>query len=325
MATSANGVRQVFTRSLGSATPAQMTKSSSSCDSPFWHPDGTRIYYTSEGHLWSIGTAGGEPQIVIKDVQAGTISPDGKTLAVVLGSDASATLWVVSAQDAKAQQYRQEPFPERFRGGAEARFSPDGSKIGVVLSLEAGGGGYEFWIVPHPSGKPRRALASLTVSAPVSGFSWMPDSRQVVFSAALPGVSGRHLYSADTERNNVLAITPGTGEEAHPSVSPDGKSIAFTSGGTDFDLIESPLEGGAIRTLLTTSRNERTPGWSPSGGQYAYSTNANGVLEIWLRSLAEGWARPVVMRSSDGLPLWHELRRPASRQMVRGLSTRSGD
>jgi Tol biopolymer transport system component len=306
----AQGARQVFTRALGSPIPVQITKSRVDCDSLFWHPGGARLYYTSEHRLWSVGAAGGEPEVVVDDTLAATISPDGKTFALIRGGDGpSLTLWITPTREIKPERYRQAPLPETFREQSLVSFSPDGSKIGIVLSVEAGGGGYEFWTIPFPSGKPRLAISS-SAHAVVSGMSWMPDSRHVIFGAVLPSNSGSHLYSADTGKGAILPATSGTGEESDPSVSPDGNGIAFTSGGTDFDLIESPLDGGPLRTLLATSRDERTPSWSPSGSQYAYTTNANGTIEIWLRSLAEGWARPVVVAGAEGLPEWHHLWRP---------------
>jgi Tol biopolymer transport system component len=45
---------------------------------------------------------------------------------------------------------------------------------------------------------------------------------------------------------------------------------------------------------LSTSRNESYPAWFPSGNQYAYVTDRTGASEIWLRSTAEGWDRPLV-------------------------------
>src|SRR5262249_15878748 len=63
---------------------------------------------------------------------------------------------------------------------------------------------------------------------------------------------------------------------------------------------EARLDRPVTSTLLATSRREHSPAWSPSGGQYAYVSDARGVPEIWLRSVAEGWARPVVAGDAEG-------------------------
>jgi len=303
-----DGVRQVFTRNTDSTTSAVVTNATANCDSLFWHPDGAHIYYTSAGSLWLAGLAGGEPERIAEDAVSGTASPDGKTIALVGRAEPWTSLFTLSLQGGERVAYKQAPFPEKLRDGAQAHFSPDGSKIAVTLSLESGGGGFEMWILPLPSGTPKRVLTSVTPRTPVRGFDWMPDSRRLVFSAGLSDAPGSHLYLADTETGEVRPLTPGTGEEVQPAVSPDGKRLAFVAIGTDADLIEVPLEGGATRTLLSTARIEQFPSWARNGTQYVYASDARGTFELWVRNVADGWARPVVTSAQDGLPLWFQMR-----------------
>ena len=62
------GIGQVFTRSLNSSVPAQITHSNAACSNPFWSPDGTRIYYRAETGLWSVGAVGGAPQRILENI-----------------------------------------------------------------------------------------------------------------------------------------------------------------------------------------------------------------------------------------------------------------
>ena len=43
----------------------------------------------------------------------------------------------------------------------------------------------------------------------------------------------------------------------------------------------------------------------------SHVTNARGTPEIWIRSVEEGWARPVVKRDSEGSVSWQSLGRPS--------------
>src|SRR5206468_4387375 len=80
-----DGVLQIFTRRLTSATAAQVTQAPYDCKYPFWSPDGKRLYYVAlardQDGIWSVGASGGTPQVVVEQATRGAISPDGRTLA----------------------------------------------------------------------------------------------------------------------------------------------------------------------------------------------------------------------------------------------------
>src|SRR5262249_40625768 len=80
----ADGVRQLFTRSLSSSMLAQVTHGRFDCRDPFWSPDGARLFYIAPARdrdgLWSISAAGGEPELGLENVRSAAVSPDGKAL-----------------------------------------------------------------------------------------------------------------------------------------------------------------------------------------------------------------------------------------------------
>lgn len=87
---------------------------------------------------------------------------------------------------------------------------------------------------------------------------------------------------------------------AGAAVSPSGERIAYESVTSDSDVVEIPTEGGMLRPLLVTDRDESAAAWSPKGSQFAFVTSRNGRPEIWVRSTQEGWERPAVMQSDFG-------------------------
>lgn len=297
------GTGQIFARAINSPVPAQITKPPAPCSAPFWSPDGARIYYLSRGDLWSVGAVGGAPQLAVKGPHvSASISADGKTLAFMRYQGLRAGLWIRSVADGKEQEYKQAPFPDSFRFPyAPVMFSPDGKKLAVALvkELEAG---VDFWIVPYPAGKPWRVpfKSGRLIIQLGGGFAWMPDNRNGVIADQVAEGSGIHLHLLDTKSGATRPITNGVNEEVNPSVSPDGRRIAFAAGGSDWNLVEVSVGGPAVSSLLATARNELLPAWSPSGRQYAYVSDAGGRPEIWLRSSEEGWARPVVAGDQEG-------------------------
>jgi hypothetical protein len=123
----ADGVQQVFTRSLGSSLRSQVTHSRFDCRDPFWSPDGTRLYYIALARerdgLWSITAVGGEPELVMENVGRAALSPDGQTLAFfrAAGNDIVGLyqLWLASPPASPPRRYTRPPFSDR-RGYGDA-------------------------------------------------------------------------------------------------------------------------------------------------------------------------------------------------------------
>jgi serine/threonine protein kinase/Tol biopolymer transport system component len=289
-----DGVRQIFIRGLDQPVPGQLTHTATASSAPFWSPDSTRVYFFSSRGLWEVGAAGGNPALRIPEASAAHISPDGK-------------VFVFGKQDAKALPLFVQPV-----GGGEPhplgspipgfesclRFAPDGKSIGV-WSAE-GEGNLVFWSIAYPDGVARRAMAARSISLGifVSPFAWFPDGRHIVFSGS-PGKSRRnHLMLGDTKSGAIRPLTSGLSDEEGPSLSPDGRQAAFALAEQDQDIVEVPLDGSPMRTVLATSLLEHCAAWSPKGDQFAYSKEVGDNNEIWLHSVREGWHRPLVTAAS---------------------------
>ncbi|MGH9661661.1 MAG: TolB family protein, partial [Bryobacteraceae bacterium] len=220
------------------------------------------------------------------------LSPDGSTLAIVPPLTAGSLL-LASPPSAPPKPYQAAPFPlDHSVARVYIQFSPDSRKLGVTLAGGPATTG-EFWVLPMPSGTPRR-LNFLSTTVDLQPFSWMPGSRHVVVGARESATGNSHLHVADTESGRVQPLTASGGYETFPSVSPDGSRIVYSSHQDDFDLVELPLAGAPPRPLLSTDRSEHSPAWSPVHPQYIYITDRTGADEIRLRSVQEGWDRPLV-------------------------------
>ena len=298
-----HGITQVLARKLDSPEPAAVTSATTDCRFPFWSPDGSRIYYWSGWELWSVGAAGGEPQRMIHDVvwaaPPASVSRDGRLLAYFAADGAFNSVRLMTLADGKSEVYSRPPFPAKFRTASGMRFSPDGRTILVWLVPDVDHG-TDLWLLPVAGGEPRRIPSELLRGYKSLSANWMSDSRHIVLATEPTPGAGFHVYKMDTETGNAEPLTQGTSEERDPSVSPDGNRMAFSSGGADSNLMEVSTDGLRVSTLLATSRREHSASWSPSGRYLTYVSDANGLPEIWLRSPAEGWARPVVRHSAEG-------------------------
>jgi eukaryotic-like serine/threonine-protein kinase len=305
---------QIFVTSLAARVPQRVTNVPGGATNPIFSRDGTRLFFSSRGDLWSVGAAGGEPVLTIKDVAGATVARDG-SLAFVRGVGGNQTLWLRPRGVDVPTQYVTASFPRTFTRASGIQFSSDGARIAVLVELQDDTRfRHQLWIVPFPSGTPRmmpdRERLGPGRDFPSRRLSWEPDNRHVVVANEEAG-HGLHLFRVDTDNGDVEAITSGVGEETTPAVSPDGRSIAYASGGTDFDIVEIAADSGRSRPLLATPRSERYPLWLRGTSRYAYITDMRGSHEIWLQSEGEYWPTPIVTAGAEALPRWLSLERPS--------------
>jgi Tol biopolymer transport system component len=104
------------------------------------------------------------------------------------------------------------------------------------------------------------------------GFSWFPDNRRVVISWPRGDIveARTDLSILDTITGHQSLLIPSAEDLTDPSVSPDGRAIAFQSGLRNFDLMELPLDGSPPRPLLATKQWEDSADWSPVTPEYVY-------------------------------------------------------
>ncbi len=308
-----DGVLQVFIKRVGDALSRPLTSGQFDASHPFWTVNGERVYYVSQAGefeaLWSVGVAGGRPELEIENVARAAIDPDGSRLALLrVDPDLSQrqTLWWSSPPGSPPLREQRPPF-DRLRTGGDGlvRFSGDGQllvwmydvdTINSVDPSRASG----FYIVPRGSQPVRPILPSLLTASTVPLFDWWVDSRQAVVALRDPIGGNRHLWIADTVAGTARQITAGHTNETAPAVAPGGSRIAYASEEVDFDLTLITPDGRSRRTLLATARNEFDPVWSPAGDQFAFVTDRSGSIEIWTRSLDGVWERPIVTAKDFG-------------------------
>jgi len=150
-----------------------------------------------------------------------------------------------------------------------ARFDPGRSGVGAGSEVEYG--------TTQGVESPRRrnlrtaALASIAVAALV-GAIWFFVSRQQ--SAPTPIVPRQ--------------LTTSAGVDLFPSLSPDGRRVAFSSDRTGrWEIYIRPTEGAAPEQTLTADGAQNVnAAWSPDGRTIAYHSIVNGG--IWLISVDGG-------------------------------------
>jgi dipeptidyl aminopeptidase/acylaminoacyl peptidase len=250
----------------------------------------------------------------LREVGDPHVSPDGAWVAyVVRTSDVehdrlSSDIWMVRWDASETVQLTHTTDSER-----QPRWSPDGRSL-AFLAARGEGAKTQVWVLSRSGGE-ARAVTSLPGG--VSDFAWAPDGRRLALigtdpdpadapskdgtkKTAPPIVVDRyqfkqdgegyltdihdHLYVVDLGTGRAEQLSRGAFDDALPSWSPDGRTIAISSKregdpdrheNWDIYLVDA-RPGGETRKLTTWDGADNEPGqrtraaWSPDGKAIAY-------------------------------------------------------
>ncbi len=239
---------------------------------PAWSPDGRQLAYVrrSEGgaELTVSAADGSNPRVIIHSDSVYPFltdpawSSDSGEIAVVRGTGGVAgEIWRVSASGGQASRAIDEGPPIFSHSPV---YTSDGR--GIVHSSNRGGA-TNIWFLPLGGGHPVRLT---TGSGP-------DESPTIARDGAIAFVNSRWrstIEAHDLSGRPPRVLVTHTPFVWGPSVSPDGREVAFSRGEVDgtWHIWAIPFEGGAARQLASTEAGEVYPRWSPDGSFLLFNT-----------------------------------------------------
>ena len=207
---------------------------------------------------------------------------------------------------------REELLPLPPRNYLSPRVSPDGRWIAVVVSDE----GRDLWVYDAVSAAGQRLSRGFAAFTPV----WTPDGNRIVFASAHEGPMNIYSVLRDGSQEPALRLADEGGD--YPtSVSPDGRTVAFTRniGGIATqhrEIWEVAVDGDEPPGPLLQGTFLRGNGeYSPDGTWFVYQSNQSGRPEVYVQPYpGPGAVVPAsigggdqVMWSADGSRLFYRL------------------
>ncbi len=114
------------------------------------------------------------------------------------------------------------------------------------------------------------------------GPVWHPNGTTVAFTEMLD--DGTQVVVRDLLRGTARRFTQDPGSNSSPAISPDGRTLVFSSGSDGTDLFSTPLDGSTAPYRVTVGRGTTNsqPTFAPDGRRIAFTTSRLGRPEIYI-------------------------------------------
>ena len=253
-------------------------------DAPRISPDGRSILFVrrsndimtdrTEGAIWIVPTAGGEPRLVVDGASRAEWSPDGKRIAYTGRDDGGrAAIYLRWMDSGQVQQVA-----SLDHGAGSLAWSPDGRSIAFTADVDA-----EVKPLAKMPKQPEGAAWSPKVKVidhaifRRDGAGYLDPAFEHVFVVPADGGTPRQLTSGNFQHNGPL------------SWSRDGRALFFSANRSEdwelqtveSDVFEIDIASGALRQVTTADGAESNPQLSPDGTRIAFVCMPNVKRPVW--------------------------------------------
>lgn len=260
-------------------------------ENPVWSPDGSLVAYgtvtkdkSSRDLYFARTTGGGSTGLTMKFwVREWAWTPDGGTIAFVVGKSTGTSLWTI---DVATRQMRL-----LYKGYCSApAYSPDGKYL--ALAQPDPRSGFKLVIIDLAKGTDKR-IGVQTFDG--NKITWSKDGKRLFFASSRK--SEPSVWSVGVDGKNITRITPKGTTYLAAAFSPDGKKIAssiVTDKCYSPELLICDTTGKTLATLTSgSSASYYAPIWSADGKQFAFQSDVNHTPELFVSSTDGRISKPL--------------------------------
>jgi Tol biopolymer transport system component/DNA-binding winged helix-turn-helix (wHTH) protein len=189
--------------------------------------------------------------------------------------------------------------PQRLAAVGDDAYAPAIAKHGHRLIYSHGSAMWGIFAVDlaYKSATP---AVILTSSEQDAAPHISPSGDHIIFQSWRSG--SREIWAAQIDGSNPVQLTDNPGQSAgDPSWSPDGKFIALDARLDSFaHIYVINASGGKPRAITSGSYNDVAPSWSADGQYLYFGSNRSGSWQIW-RVQVDGSHAPQQITTNGGM------------------------
>ncbi|HKS23939.1 MAG TPA: protein kinase [Thermoanaerobaculia bacterium] len=284
---------------------------------PAWSPDGKHIafstaktdlsgptFHLEDGDLWILDVQSGAKRKIFSrkmrlrdgidtDALQPKWSANGKRIAFWgINGSGRRDIWTI---DPNAPQPAQSVVAATADPAYDWNpvWSPDGQYLYFGSDRD---GTINLWRLPieEATGKSKGPPEPMSLPAPFGADFAFSQHGELAYTSVMRSY---RLLALDFDAKSGKTAAPrplfGMAERFNSfDVSPDGKFIAFTSGGRQPDVFVARIDGGQLRQLTNDSARDQNVTWAPDGKTLYFYSNRDGPYHAWsIRADGSGLTR----------------------------------
>jgi serine/threonine protein kinase len=270
-----------------------------------WFPDSSQLLASwttpleNKIELWTLSILGGTPRKLSDEGWAPSVSPDGSQivfLKVPAFGEAGLEIWLMGTNGGEEKKL----VPASGHHLSSPVWSSDGHSIAYLKQQ------YEWFtsagsieLLNVEQGKEKTVFTDSRLDA---GLRWLPDGRLVyVMFELAPNQTSSNIFvsmlnsATGTFEGGAERITSGEGEIGQPSITADGKRLAFNRVNSQSDVYVSEFsaKSGKASTprRLTLDEADDVPfDWTPDSKAVIFISNRTGKSNIFRQRINESSA-----------------------------------
>jgi eukaryotic-like serine/threonine-protein kinase len=270
-----------------------------------WFPDSSQLFASwttpleNKIELWTLSILGGAPRKLSDEGWAPSVSPDGSQIVFLKApafGEAGLEIWLMGTNGGEEKKL----VPASGSVLSSPVWSPDGHSIAYLKQQYewfASAGSIE--LLNLEQGKEKTVFTDSRLDA---GLRWLPDGRLVyVMFELAPNQTSSNIFvsmvnsATGTFEGGAERITSGEGLIGQPSITADGKRLAFNRVNSQSDVYVSEFsaKSGKASTprRLTVDEADDVPfDWTPDSKAVIFISNRTGKLNIFRQRINESSA-----------------------------------